>query len=315
MILAALLVQASLLQQARAAYERNQLDSAYIIIQRAADAEPDNAEVQYWLGQYAGARAQQVNSLRALGIARKSKYGYSRAVTLEPTNVEYLKGLIGYLSQAPGIAGGDRDSAFRVAVALRRIDDTQGLNAMVNVLWRGNAKSKQRADSVMEDWARSHGDRTGQLNLAAWYANTDRAERALAIHERLIARDSNDVVARFGIGRNLVVLKRDPARALAHFRFIAARPRPNALQVQPGFQNAQRSLDSLRPREVRRWILANRRAAAATTRGPATASPRSGSARSNSSRSPHNESAAPASRTPGRAARTCRAPPSRAGTR
>jgi hypothetical protein len=100
------------------------------------------------------------------------------------------------------------------------------------------------------------------------------------VHERLLAHDSTDVVARFGVARNLVVLKREPRRALSLLKAVAAVPRPpdqpgptysavglwyrmgqawvqlgipdsarialtKALEVQPGFRGAQLSLDSL----------------------------------------------------------------------
>ncbi len=271
----------SLMEQAKAAQQRGRLDSAYTIIQLAAEAEPDNAAVQYALGDIAGSRAGQVGGLRAYGIARKCKQGYARAVALEPTNPNYLEGLIGYLSQAPGIVGGDRDSALVLAAALRRIDEWRGTSAMVGALLRGNAREKARADSVMDAYGRAHpGDRLAMVRVAGFFGGSERPERALPLYESALAHDSTDVVARFGVARNLVVLKRDPGRALGYLHYVAARPRPtgdnvpsysavglwwrmgqafvqlgmpdsariaytHALQVQPGFAGAQRSLDSL----------------------------------------------------------------------
>ena len=232
---AALLVRPAaaqdLLAQARALADRGRLDSAYVLIQRAAEAEPNRAEVHYWLGNIAGSRAGQVGGLGALGPARQSKRGFARAVELEPDNPRYLQGLIGFLSQAPGIVGGDRDSALVLAERLRRVDALSGTFLMADVLRRGNARDQARADSLVDAYGRTRGaDRAVQLSVAGYYASTQRAERALAIDEQLLARDPRDVVARFGVGRNLVVLQREPRRAIEVLRIVAATAPPAAGQ-------------------------------------------------------------------------------------
>jgi tetratricopeptide (TPR) repeat protein len=270
-----------LLTQAKALERRGRLDSAYTIIQRAAAAEPNRAEVHWWLGNIAGERAQQIGGLGAYGAARKCKAGYARAVQLEPDNPDYLEGLIGYLSQAPGIVGGDRDSALVLAEALRRIDETRGTFQMASVLLRGNRGEKASADSIMDAWGRAHeGDRVAQFRVAGHFAQSNQPERALAIHERLLARDPADVVAQYGVARNLVVLKRDARRALGLLGPLSSSTPPppsgpsyqlpgvwwrmgqayvqlgkpdsartayqQALVIAPQFRQARMSLDSLR---------------------------------------------------------------------
>ena len=226
-----------LLAQARALADRGRWDSAYVLIQRAAEAEPNRAEVHFWHGSIAGSRAGQVGGLGAFGMARESKRGLARAVELEPDNPRYLQGLIGFLSQAPGIVGGDRDSALVLAERLRRLDAVSGTFQMADVLRRGNEREKTRADSLVDDYGRAHAaDRAVQLSVAGYYASTQRVERALAIDEQLLARDPRDVVARFGVGRNLVVLQREPRRAIALLRVVAATPPPAA--GQPSFSPA-----------------------------------------------------------------------------
>src|SRR3990172_3210080 len=95
----------SAFEQAKAAFQRNQLDSAYAFIRRAAEAEPNRAEVQFWLGEVAGSKAQRLGIPGGFGAARRSRAGYSRAVELSPDSLDYLAGLAGYLSRAPGIVG------------------------------------------------------------------------------------------------------------------------------------------------------------------------------------------------------------------
>ncbi len=268
-----------LLVQARAAAERGALDSAYALIQRAAEAEPNRAEVQHALGQIGSQRAAQLNNLFALGIARQAKRGFARAVELEPDNPTYLEGLAGYLSGAPSFAGGDKDSARVLAERLLRIDATRGTFVLAGILWQGSGADKARADSLVEAVARGAGDdRAAQVRVASFWAQTDRAERALAVGERMIVRDSTDAVARYLVARNLVALRRDPRRAQRYLRYaLAHQPPPTgptflamsawwrlgqayvqldrpdsaraaflqALRILPTFPQARLSLDSL----------------------------------------------------------------------
>jgi tetratricopeptide (TPR) repeat protein len=270
----------SLYEQARAAQQRNQLDSAYELIQRAAEAEPNRAEVQALLGDMACSKAGRVGGLGAFGPARTCKAAYSRAVELAPDSLSYLESLAQYLSQAPGIAGGDRDSALGLARHIQRLDDVRGTFLMAGLLWRGNEAEKARADSLVDASGRSRaGDRANEHRVAAYWASTNRPERALVVYERLVAGDSRDPVAHFGVGRALVLLKREPRRAQEHLRLAAAAPQPpgtgpsfvpgapwyrlgqtyvqlgmpdsarvcfeQALRVNPQLTNARAALDSL----------------------------------------------------------------------
>ncbi len=216
-----------LLAHARDVYRRGQVDSAYDLIKSAAEAQPNRAEVHYWLGQIAADEAQHQGPLNAMGAARACKAGYSRAVQLEPDNVQYLEALISFLAQAPAIAGGDRDSALVLAHRVRRLDDAKGSFAEAVVLRTGSAAEKARADSLVEVVMAAHpNDRVIQYRASTMFSQTNRPERALAIYQRMLARDSTDGMARFGVARNLVVLGRDPRVAQRHLRYVIGLPLP-----------------------------------------------------------------------------------------
>lgn len=229
----------SVYDQARAAFERGQLDSAYDLIRRAADAEPNRAEVQYLLGEIACNKAGRAGALSAFGLARKCKAGFARAVALAPDSLTYLESLASFLSQAPGIVGGDKDSAMKLAERVLQRDEVAGAFLLAGLWWPGNAASKVRSDSVVEAVAEHHpDDRSVQLRVAGWWSQTNRSERALAAYEAMAARDPKDAVARFFLGRQLVVMKREPRRAQEHLRFAAAAavpaPGPGVNTITPG---------------------------------------------------------------------------------
>jgi tetratricopeptide (TPR) repeat protein len=239
LLVAAPLSAQSLYEQAQGARQRNQLDSAYDLIQRAVESEPNRAEVQFLLGSIACDKAGRAGAFSAFGLARKCKAGFSRAVQLAPDSVLYLEAFAQFLSQAPGIVGGDKDSAAKLVEVVRARDDVRGAFLLAQLARGAGAAAMARADTAVEAVARSHpADHKVQLDAAGWWSGTGRGERALAAYEAMASRDPNDAVARFFLGRQLVLLKREPRRAQEHLRFAAAAtvpaPGPNVSTFFPG---------------------------------------------------------------------------------
>jgi tetratricopeptide (TPR) repeat protein len=214
--------------EARAAAERGSLDSAYTLLQRAVEAQPNRAEAHFWLAEVAGTLAAQRWVMSAFFMAKRSKREFLRAVQLAPTNSLYLEGLGRYLARAPGIVGGDRDSARALAMNLMKIDEMRGTSLLVELLWRsGRPGDRVRADSLIEAFERSGaGGREGQVRLAMFFGRTGKSERALPIGERLVAADSADALGRWVLGGTLVTLRRDPRQAARHLRWALDHPPP-----------------------------------------------------------------------------------------
>ena len=216
------------LVQARAAAERGQLDSAYTLLGRAVDVQPNRAEAHFWLAEVAGTLAAQRWAVSAFFLAKRSKREFIRAVQLEPSNPLYLEGLGRYLARAPGIVGGDRDSARGLALNLRRIDEMRGTSLLVELLWRsGRPGDRERADTLVEAFARSGaGGREGQVRLAMFFARAGKVDRALPIGERLVSTDSSDALGQWVLGATLVSLHRDPRQAARRLRWALDHPPP-----------------------------------------------------------------------------------------
>jgi len=216
------------LLEARAAAERGAIDSAYAFLEHAVEAEPGRAEAHFWLAQVAGTRAARRRSLGSFFLAKKAKREFARAVQLDPANPLYLEGLGRYLARAPGIVGGDRDSAVALARNLLPLDRMRGTSLLVEIyLRRGSTGDSARADSLIEAFAASpSGGREGLIRLASFFAYTRRADRALPVAEQLVAEDSSDGVGRYVLGSTLVALRRDPAAAARHLRWAIEHPPP-----------------------------------------------------------------------------------------
>lgn len=270
-----------LLVQARAAAERGAMDTAYTLLVRAVDAQPNRAEAHFWLAEVAGTRASEHRNLvSSYLLARRSKRAFARAVQLEPENPAYLEGFGRFLTMAPGIVGGDHDSARGIGEHLLRLDPMRGTFLLVQVLGRGTPAERARADSLVEAFAaHPSGGREGMVRLGIYFSR-NRPERALPIGEWLVAQDSTDPLGQMVLGASLVSLRRDPAAAARHLRWSLQHPPPvttdgrqywppiiwwmlgqaevqagrpdsaraafrQTLRLAPGFRRAKLSLDSL----------------------------------------------------------------------
>ena len=271
-----------LLLQARAAAERGSMDSAYTLLKRAVEVEPNRAEAHFWLAEVAGTEAAHRWAVGAFFLAKRAKREFARAVQLDPANPVYLEGLGRYLARAPGIVGGNRDSARALALNLAKLDPMRGTSLLVELLWRSRVPADRlRADSLIEAFAaHPSGGREGQVRLAMFLARAGKAERALPLAQQLVTEDSTDAVGRWLLGGTLVTMRRDPRTAARHIRWALDHPPPvttdgreywppalwwylgqayaqlgradsarssyaEALKLEPGFRPAKAAMDSL----------------------------------------------------------------------
>ncbi len=209
---------------AREAAERGQLDSAYRLILRAADREPDRASVQFWMGEIAAFKARSSGfSLAGFTAARRAKAGFGRAVRLEPDDPDYLQVFAEFLSQAPGIVGGDRDSALALAEHLRRIDPVRGTVVLADIVHQGNSEDRARADAMIERLVAEYpADRVALGGAGNYYAITGRPALGVPLYAAMVDRDSADGEARYGLARLLVTTGREPRRAQEQLRWVLA---------------------------------------------------------------------------------------------
>ncbi len=219
---------------ALAAAQRGQLDSAYVLIRRAAAAAPDSAAVQFWLGEIAGIKARTAGfSVAGFTAVRRSKSGFARAVQVEPDNPDYLQGFAEFLTQAPGIVGGDRDSAVVLAEHLRRLDAVRGTLLLADIRRRGRERDRTQADSLVAALVVAYPeDRIAQGGAANYWAQTGRPQRGVALYLKLVERDTTDAPARYGFARMLVAAGQQPRLAQRHLHYVIAHPA--ALSAEAG---------------------------------------------------------------------------------
>lgn len=112
-----------------AALNRHDADAAVEHLEKAVEAEPNNAEYHYLLATALSEQVTTVSSLKKMSIGKKVLAEMHRAVELNPNHLEARYSLANLLVMAPGFMGGGEEKALEQAAAIKRLDPLEGRRA------------------------------------------------------------------------------------------------------------------------------------------------------------------------------------------
>ena len=115
------------------AFRKNKLDDAEDYIEKAIKHYP-HADTYNLAGGIYGSQAGAANIFSKLGYAKKSKKYLQMAYEADPTNVNFISGLIQFNIQAPGLAGGDMDAVEPLLKQLDKLDKNQAVQLRAQYL-------------------------------------------------------------------------------------------------------------------------------------------------------------------------------------
>lgn len=98
-------------------------------LRAAAKADPDDGDIQFWLGQALAKRIPEVSVLSRPALARELRDAYQAAVKLSPQSIEARESLMDFYLQAPGFFGGSVAKAREQAQAIASLDAARGARA------------------------------------------------------------------------------------------------------------------------------------------------------------------------------------------
>ena len=107
-------------------FQQDDLDAALPLAEKAAAADPKNADYRYLVAMIYGRKAERSSIFSQLGQARRYKREAEQAIAINPLHIEARLGLMEYHLRAPGIAGGDRKKADQYINEIMRIDPARG---------------------------------------------------------------------------------------------------------------------------------------------------------------------------------------------
>ncbi len=182
-------------------------------LEKAAAAEPENAEIALWLGRAYGRRAETSNPFAAPGQASKARQCFEKSVRLNPRNSEALSDLFEYYLDAPGFLGGGIDKAQGLVEQIGAADPGEAHWARARI-----AEKRKEYGSAEEHLRRAidaNPQRIGRLiDLARFLARQGRyqeADQSIQQAERMAPNSPRVIYAKADIyiksGRNLQVAK------------------------------------------------------------------------------------------------------------
>jgi tetratricopeptide (TPR) repeat protein len=110
------------------------LEGALRSARRAAELDPRSAAYRMMVATALVEKAQRGSGLSALSTARSAKAEAEAALRLDPRSTEALRFLVEYCFEAPGIAGGSKDRAAKLAEQIAAIDPAKGWLARAHLL-------------------------------------------------------------------------------------------------------------------------------------------------------------------------------------
>lgn len=119
-------------------YQMQERDKAVDSGEKAVAIDPNNSEYHEWLGRAYGEKADHSSWFSALGLAKKSRKEFEKAVQLNDRNFSAMQALIEYDCIAPGIAGGGEDKALTEIDQVAKLDVAEGHYA------RGNCRRQKK---------------------------------------------------------------------------------------------------------------------------------------------------------------------------
>ena len=97
--------------------------------ERAVKKNPQSSTYHYWLGLTIGRRAEGMTGFgrfRAMGLAKKVKAHFERAVELDGSNIDAMEALQNFHFRAPGVVGGNKAETRKIADRIKHLDEARG---------------------------------------------------------------------------------------------------------------------------------------------------------------------------------------------
>lgn len=205
-------------QQAQEAVEQDDLNKAAELMEEALKLDPDNCEYHWIRGDLQGARAQKSSILTKIGKAKSCKEHWETAVRLCPDSIKYLESLMQYYLQAPGIAGGSKEEAFRLLQLIYARDSVRGFFSEVRISI--NDKDFETAKEIYDRMLIAGQDTLSVLlglgNLYNYHLKD--YGQARPYYLRVLAAEPEDWGIIYQAGRTAILSEEYPREAIEHMR-------------------------------------------------------------------------------------------------
>jgi len=157
-----------LLSKIKQAFRKH--DEALQFAEAAVKANPNKAAYHLQLASVLGDEIDHARLFKKMSIGSRIRSELQTALKLEPRNPDCLFGMMLYDEQAPGIAGGGKGKAHRMAEEIGRIDASRGYLAQARLA--RDEKQTDKLESLYLSAVKANPQSFEALmSLAAYYAS------------------------------------------------------------------------------------------------------------------------------------------------
>lgn len=186
----------------RAYFALQRWDEAISSGERAVALQPNSSEYHMWLGRAYGAKADTVNFLSAIDIAKKVRDHFERAVQLDGTNIAARSDLAEFYVEAPGFLGGGKDKAREQANQIATKDPA--LSHWVLAIIAEKDKKYDVAEQELKSAIQVSGSQGKHwMNLASFYRRRGRLNDMEATVNRAVSAMGSDRQVLFDAAQTL----------------------------------------------------------------------------------------------------------------
>ncbi|MFT3782296.1 MAG: tetratricopeptide repeat protein [Nibricoccus sp.] len=118
----------------KTALSANAIEAAVAALEKATALDPKQARYFHQLGDVYGTAAQKASLFDKMDYAKKCIAAYDRAVALDPENVEYRKSRYEFYRSAPAMVGGGAGKAAAEIAEIEKRDPVQGSGLRADLL-------------------------------------------------------------------------------------------------------------------------------------------------------------------------------------
>jgi tetratricopeptide (TPR) repeat protein len=136
--------------------------------EKAVELKPNDAIYRLWLGKAYGEKADKVGPFNAMGLAKKAAAEFEKVVQLDPKDRRGWMALAEFYVEAPGIMGGGKDKARKLAQQVEATDPA--VAAWIRGLTANKEKNWAEAESQFKGAVKASGGAAWTyLELAHYY--------------------------------------------------------------------------------------------------------------------------------------------------